>query len=552
MSISQSMFLDKVTDMICRVNTQHQVNFISKTGLTWLNEEHSDVTNFLALVHKDDHLLYQSHVKDLQNSEHSRCELRLIRNGEPNWVELTLIKIPKTDQITICVKDISSWKANEQVLQFASEHDALTHLGNRVLLKRIIVDFISLSKKTNVGFAFLVLDLDGFKKVNDSLGHQAGDEVLVETARRLNLNIRGTDIAIRLGGDEFVVLLNGVHDTVSLVTATSKIIKSIHTPYVLSDNKTAYLSTSVGVSLYPDHGIDYDLLMRNADIAMYDAKKNGKNQYSIYREETFDDTKITLESSMYGGIREGEFYLVYQPQFLPDGKTLVGVEALMRWKSDTYGEVSPASFIPIAEENGLIGYLGAWALRTSCYYIAQLNQKYPNLTMSINVSSRQLQSENFLKTLKKILDETKVSPKNIVLEITESLLMQKPEEVSILLNSISNMGIKIAVDDFGTGYSSLSYLSKFPLSALKVDKVFIDNVCTNKQDQIITTAIIGLAHGLDMYSVVEGVESQEQLDFICEKGGKIIQGYIFSKPLLPNELEQKISDLSKYNTNNLL
>ena len=537
-----TLFLEHTLDFICRVHPLHQLTYLSQAGADYLDD--SGAQSVLSLILKDDHPHYLKAFNEAQEATSARCEVRLTQDGRTSWVELTLIRLPAGEQTAICAKDISKWKNYETALEHAAEHDTLTGLANRARVARLVTAMINSSQHTGKGFAFLVLDLDGFKKVNESLGHSAGDEVLVATARRLVGCVRESDLVARLGGDEFVIVLQGISSREQFEPLASKILSTIEKPFIAADGSSMHLSTSVGVCFHPEQAQTFETLLRNADSTMYKAKDLGRNQVAYFASQGEIRNILTLESALYLGIQDGEFHLKFQPQFRPDGTTVVGAEALMRWNSQQFGEVSPELFIPLAEKNGLIEFLGKWALRSACHLLVGINQFAPRFSVSVNVSTRQLESKQFLTYLSHVLEETGVNPHNLILEITETLLMQNPAEVKELLERIVGLGVKLSVDDFGTGYSSLSYLSKFPLSSLKVDKSFMVDIFNSKPNQHIVAAITGLARDLEMYAVVEGIETREQLDFVVGKGCNVIQGFIFSRPVrvgcLIDNLKQQV------------
>lgn len=437
------------------------------------------------------------------------------------------------------ITDITERKKANNKIKFLAYHDRLTGLFNRTAFLNHIKEELEFIKRTKSKGAILFLDLDNFKKVNDTLGHVYGDELLKNIANQLDCVLDNGEIVYRLGGDEFLIFRPYIKDSNEAKKLAEDILDIFKKPFKIYE-KQIFTSASIGISMYPDDGINENILLKNADIVMYKAKESGKNKYLFYNKNMFSDIlrKSQLEEELRNAINNKELQLYYQPQVDTFSGKIKGSEVLLRWKSKKFGQVSPVEFIPLAEKTLLINSIGSWVLKEACLKLKEwLNLGLEPITISVNVSVIQLQEEDFLTTLKNILKETNVEAEYLELEITESVIMECVDENLNILNEIRNLGVKIALDDFGTGYSSLSYLKMLPITKLKLDKSFIDKIHLNKKDKFIVDGIIQLAHKMNLDVIAEGVELKEQVEilrgFHCNK----IQGYYFSKPL--NEIEFK-------------
>ena len=431
-------------------------------------------------------------------------------------------------------------RRGEERIQYLATHDALTGLPNRLLFSQILNHAIQSARRFKRQFAILFIDLDRFKVINDTLGHATGDQLLEEIAVRLNRVLREIDIVARLGGDEFVVLIEEVSEPNQVATVAQKILSVVIKPVILRGQEYR-ITASIGISMYPKDAQDEQSLMKNADIAMYLAKEEGKNNFQFYtpdiKSRSFE--RLTLETNLRWALERDEFSLHYQAKL--DFKTgaITGVEALLRWQNPALGAVSPMRFIPVAEETGLIVPIGRWVLQTACRQnIAWQVQGLPEVCMAVNLSIRQLMDDHFLKDIQTILKETGLAPKLLELEITESMLMQNPERMIRILTEIKNLGIRLAIDDFGTGYSSLAQIRRFPIDTLKVDRSFIHDLSKNSEDKAITEAIIAMGKTLSLTVVAEGVETEEQDAFLREQACDEMQGYYFSKPIAPGQFAE--------------
>lgn len=420
----------------------------------------------------------------------------------------------------------------EAHIRHLAHHDVLTKLPNRTALQNRIKSQLNESKRLNLQLAIMFIDLDRFKIINDTLGHDVGDLLLEAEAERLSLCIRSNDILARHGGDEFVVVCTDIKDAMELNTIAQRIIDTVSQPYQLSKYEL-HITPSIGISLFPQDGETVNVLMKNADTAMYQAKKINRS-YRYYSTEMSEHAaeRLNLESKLRYALENEEFSLFYQPQINLEQNKLVGMEALIRWNNPELGLVMPSTFIPVAEETGLILPIGEWVFREACKQALHWQSNgHQNIRIAVNISARQFWQLNMLENLSNILQETKVDPSSIELEITESMLIGFSEETLHLLEKINSFGLSMSIDDFGMGYSSLSYLKKLPTYKLKIDQSFVRDIISDADDAAITSTIIAMAHNMGMTVVAEGVENKEQLDFLQRQGCDIAQGYYFAKPV---------------------
>ncbi|WP_413298821.1 EAL domain-containing protein [Bacillus sp. 1P10SD] len=442
------------------------------------------------------------------------------------------------DAIIGTIIDITDRKNTEQMIKHMAYHDQLTDLPNRYLLKEKMDELIRESSENNNVFALLFLDLDRFKIVNDTMGHEIGDKLLIEVSARLRDCLDEKDIISRYGGDEFTILLPMSNVDRAREVAKSILI-SLSNPLQLNYHEV-FVTPSIGISMFPDHGFTYDMLIKHADLAMYFAKSLGKNNYQFYTNDLIDQSQyeLDLEIKLRKGLERNEFILYYQPQFNLHTNQIIGAEALIRWDHPEKGLISPAEFIPVAEETGLIIQLGEWALRTACYQ----NKKWqdeglPPITIAVNISAKQFFQSNLAEIVEKILFETDLEAKYLELEITESMTMDVERAITTLVE-LKKIGVKVSMDDFGTGYSSLNYLKRFPIDKLKVDQSFIRDSTTDPNDETIVKTIIAMAHNLKLQVIAEGVETKEHVYFLLEQKCTEAQGYFFSKPVSTEEFEK--------------
>jgi len=433
----------------------------------------------------------------------------------------------------IVFRDVSSTQTMAMQMAHSAHHDFLTGLPNRKLLNDRVSQAIALALRNTKKVAVLFLDLDGFKHINDSLGHSIGDRLLQAIAKRLVESVRGSDTVSRQGGDEFVVLLSEVEGLESVAATVRRLLQVGTEPHDI-DQHDLHVTACVGVSIYPDDGLDAETLIKNADTAMYQAKENGRQSYQFFKPamNVRAVERQSIEGSLRRALERQEFAVHYQPKINLRTGEISGAEALIRWTHPTRGSVSPAQFIPIAEDCGLILPIGNWILREACKQARTwMEAGLPLGTMGANISAMEFRNENFLEGVFSILEDTGLHPRFLELELTESVLMKRPESTASVLRALRAKGVQVAVDDFGTGYSSLSYLQKFSIDALKIDQSFVRRITTAPTETTIVTAVISMARSLKLRVVAEGVETLKELEFLQAHQCDEAQGYYFSRPV---------------------
>ncbi len=436
-------------------------------------------------------------------------------------------------------RDITKRAYLEAQLEHQATHDSLTGLPNRVLLVDRIHQAIDIASRENTLFGILFIDLDRFKLINDSLSHETGDELLKAVVQRLGLITRREDTIARLGGDEFIVIIPALHQATDMITFATKLLHAFGESFKIS-NRELVITASVGISLYPNDGSTVNELLRNADTAMYHAKRLSGNQFQFYTNALNRQSSKRLddEVELRHAIANKEFFLVYQPQFSLQESNMIAVEALVRWQHPKGGLILPLDFIPLAEETGLIIPIGEWVLEEACRQNkAWQDSGISPFRVAVNTTTHQLQQANFDVTVANILQKTNLDPKYLELEITENVIITNAE-VGQMINKLKKVGVKIALDDFGTGNSSLNYLKNVQIDRLKIDRSFVQNIELNSSDEVIIQAIIAMGKSLNFEVIAEGVETKKQLDFLETKECKEVQGFYFSKPLLPSDLEK--------------
>jgi len=461
------------------------------------------------------------------------------KDGSEFPIEIMLSPLESAEGIlvTAAIRDITTRKKAEAQMIHSSEHDFLTDLPNRMLLNDRVSQAIGFAWRHGEKVAVPFLDLDGFKYVNDSLGHRTGDKLLQSVARRLVACVRGTDTVSRQGGDEFVVVLSEEEHSEDAAITARRMLQAVAEAHSI-DQHDLHVTSSIGISVYPDDGLDTETLIKNADTALYQAKENGRQRYQFF-EPAMNVRAVerqSIEESLRCAVERQEFTLLYQPKINLRTGEISGAEALIRWTHPIRGRVPPAEFIPIAEDCGLILPIGKWILREACRQArAWVDAGLPLGTMAVNISAMQLRDENFLDGVFAILKDTGLDPRSLELELTEGVLMKHSESTASILKTLRAKGVQVAVDDFGTGYSSLSYLRKFPIDALKIDRSFVRQIITVPDETIIVAAVIGLGRSLKLRVVAEGVETHEQLAFLQAHQCDEAQGYYFSRPVLPRQ-----------------
>lgn len=492
---------------------------------------------------KHDKNFYQQIWHDLNNKGHWQGEI-INRHHDGHfyteWIVISAVKNTEgmVTNYVATFSDISDIKDSQQKIARMAEYDQLTNLPNRSLLARELDKAISRAKRSKTKVAIMFLDLDNFKQINDTLGHSFGDKVLKKVAHRFQSCIREEDILSRQGGDEFLVVLEQLSDVKEAAIVAQKLISSLSKPLYVSSHEF-YLGVSIGISIFPDDGPDPEMLIKNADTAMYQSKNNRKNQFSYYTEQMNERSKrrFALENQLRAALQNNEIYVVYQPQIDLKSHRVYGFEALVRWENKVQGQISPVEFIPIAESIGIIDDIGIFVLREAIHHIKLWNSKFSNdMTVSVNISSRQFDNRRLPEIITSVLKEQNCPSELLKIEITESLLLQQSRHIQKSLRAIAKAGVAIALDDFGTGYSSLSYLKRFPIDIVKIDQSFVRDITTDAEDAILVKTIISMAQGLKMNTIAEGVETVEQLNFLQEQGCHLIQGYHFSKPLKTGDI----------------
>lgn len=500
-----------------------------------------------------DHESLQESVEDLIRYGDYHADKRLVKkSGDLVFVSLSLsiLKDAKGNPTTLVgyCQDITKRKEVEEklkeqknILYHQEHHDDLTQLPNRTFFNDRLKQAIEKAKRSKTFVALFFIDLDHFKQINDSLGHEIGDKVLKITAERLKNNIRKEDTLSRLGGDEFTLIIEGLNIAKDVSVLAQKIIEDLEKPIVI-DTHTLYISSSIGISIYPEDDTDAKNLLKYADSAMYKAKEEGRNNFQFYSSEMTELAfeHLAMEASLRQALQNEEFVVYYQPQMDGSSDRLVGMEALVRWNHPTLGLVQPFKFIPIAEKNGLIINIDQWVMKSAMtQLVAWYNEGLNPGVLAMNLAVKQLQRKDFINIMRNLLEETQCKPEWIELEITESQIMTNPQDAINILQQISEMGIELAVDDFGTGYSSLSYLKRLPIDKLKIDRSFIQDLPDDEEDVGITKSVIALAKSLNLKVIAEGVETQEQKNFLVENGCQNIQGYLYSKPITANEMKER-------------
>ena len=437
--------------------------------------------------------------------------------------------------VVIVFRDVGSTQTIALQMAHSAHHDFLTGLPNRKFLNKRVNEAIASAARHMKKVSLIFLDLDGFKHINDSLGHPIGDRLLQCVAKRLVKNVRGSDLVSRQGGDEFVVLLSEMEHSEGAAITLRRLLQAVAQPYSI-DQHDLHVTACMGVSTYPDDGLDAETLIKNADTAMYQAKEKGRQSYEFFKPAM--NVRAVERQSIEGNLRRAlerqEFALHYQPKIDLGTGEISGAEALIRWTHPTLGTISPAQFIPIAEDSGLILPIGNWVLREACKQARiWIDAGLPLGTMGVNISAMEFGNENFLEGVFAILKDTGLVPTSLELELTESVLMKRPEVAASILEALRTKGVRVAVDDFGTGYSSLSYLQKFSIDALKIDQSFVRRITTAPGDTTIVTAVISMARNLKLRVVAEGVETLKELEFLQAHECDEAQGYYFSRPVLP-------------------
>jgi len=477
----------------------------------------------------------------ITDQEDEQVEKLVIDIGADDCIAKTEIT---TKLLSRTIHHVLERKKSSQAVSHLTTHDRLTGLANRYLLHEHLEHAIKMAKRSKGQFAILFIDLDKFKLVNDSLGHNVGDTLLIQTAERLKACVRETDIIARLGNDEFAILMLNINASRDAALVAEKIQNSIDTAFNIEGSEL-FVTTSIGIAIYPECGDKPETLLKNADVALYKAKDIGRNQYHFFTNDLnkLARFKLELEKNLRRALMNGEFDIHLQPQIMPISNKLIGAEALLRWFHPKYGFISPAVFIPLLDELGLLVGLESWVLKKVCglaQYLSSISPEYLDLKFSVNISGTHFKTGDLKENIYMALQSSSLDAKNLEVELTEDIMIEHVERNSNLLAELKELGISIALDDFGKGYSSLTYLKNFPADILKIDKAFIDHIANDERDSAIVEAMISLSHKLGIKVVAEGVEEKNQLSELEKYGCDYIQGYYFAKPMSAKDFEEFI------------
>ena len=463
------------------------------------------------------------------------------KSGERYAEHLSVVPIPggngQAGRYLVVFSDVTQRKLDEERIRYQASYDQLTGLPNRALFMDLLAKSLAQAEREGEMVGLMFVDLDGFKMVNDTMGHDMGDLLLQEVAVRLKRCMRSSDTVARLGGDEFTVLMPQMRDFRNAPRVAERITETLRAPFAL-DGKEAFISASIGITTFPNDAIDAATLLKNADAAMYRAKEQGKQHFQFFTAEMNAEIeeRLILINGLNMALERDEFVLHYQPKVDLENGRLTGTEALLRWRHPELGIVSSAKFIPIMEESGLIGSVSEWVIETACRQHRLWRDEGLDIKVAVNLSVRQLRQPGLARTVAELLDRAGIEPSGLELEITESMLMKDTENAVRTLRELADMGVSLAMDDFGTGYSSLSYLKRFPLHTIKIDRSFINNIATDPDDYEIIRTIITMGHSLRRRVVAEGVETRQQLSILRELGCDEIQGYVLSPAIPADEL----------------
>jgi len=532
---------------------QNQIYF-SQRWTEIIGYQESEIDNsledWLKHVHPDDQdrlrLTFNHHLDGL--TEHLECEVRMIhKDGSVRWVLTRGLAVADGNQrphrIAGSISDITALKQAQEQLIYDAYHDSLTGIPNRVLLLDRLEQAMERHKRNpQDGVSILFLDLDHFKVVNDSLGHQAGDKLLVQVAKRLQKLIRASDTVARLGGDEFVILLESIPGMAYARNVAERIEEVLNVPIQIEGREVS-ITASIGIVVISDvHHLQASDVLRDADIAMYRAKALGRDRHEVfdvlYSQKASE--RLEIENCLLGALERREFHLNYQPIYSFPNRQIVGIEALLRFTPREHAPIPPSVFIPVAEEIGLIKEIGDWVLVESCQKMSDWHKRYSNesqLDLHVNISVKQLRSSNFAERLKEILIVTGLEPYRLKLEITENVFTENIEQIAVVLDQLSELGVKLLIDDFGTGYSSLGYIRRFPISTIKLDRTFLFPSGGDRTDPEIVKAIFTMASQLGLTTVAEGIETEEQAEYLMDLKCHFGQGFLFSRPLETQTLE---------------
>ncbi len=542
LKIQLENLMEAAGDAVFQLNDKGEILSASKRTIELIKPDGILIGLLLSdlAVPEENTLISAAVTQAIQSGRHSQVNVQIKTHTAVHCFDF-LITAYATGQgnmeLLAVGRNIAQQLATEESLRHLATHDALTGLPNRSLLSDRLSMAMAQARRTGKGFAVVALDLDGFKKINDALGHPVGDVLLREASMRLRDTLRDTDTLARVGGDEFIALLPSALTETDIQIVARRMIAAIQLPFEIQGH-ALYVSTSIGIASYPNHGDNEVTLLAHADIALYRAKETGKARYVLYDPQTFTKPvhDVSIEAAMFEAVKNGEFLLHYQPVVDATTRQIMGFEALMRWMHPDLGLVPPIQFIPMAENNGLITLLGAWVLKAACVQIRHFEEAAGRqLYISVNVSPRQFRNDRFLETVDEAMKLSDLQGSQLLLEITEGILMSDPDHAETLLTAIAARGVRIAIDDFGTGYSSLAYLKRFPINTLKIDRTFVKDLPGSVKDAAICDVVISLASHLNLTTVAEGVEDEQQLQFLAKQGCTLIQGFLTGHPMLPDQ-----------------
>ena len=532
-AVEQSSAMVVITDAQSRIEYVNH-RFTEVTGYSKDNVLDKNIQAFFIDDESDD--LQQAILH--KNDWHGEVQIKT-RQNQPVWVlaSISSVKADNSDEMhyIAVLEDMTQLKEDQRKIEQLAYVDSLTGLANRLLLRDRLEQVLKMVQRNHNRAALLYLDLDQFKRINDSLGHDVGDALLMRVAENLRNCVRHQDTVARMGGDEFVILLTDVDDMAGASLVAGKILRTLEQPIKLLKHEII-VTCSIGITLAPDDSLDADILLKNADLAMYQAKSKGRNNYQFFTDDMNEKVveQLMVENQLRKALKEGEILIYFQPQVDIQTGEIIGAESLIRWQHPQKGLLGPDSFIGVAEETGLVVQLGEQVFRMACEKWIELGfHNDSHLRLAVNLSARQFRDSQLLPMIQHTLEQTGFNPQQLEIEITETMLMENIELAITVLDQIKEMGIGISIDDFGTGYSSLNYLKRLPISALKIDKAFIDDIPNDKEDMEISAAVIAMAHKLNIQVVAEGIETQQQWQFLKDNHCDIGQGYLFGKPVAP-------------------
>jgi diguanylate cyclase (GGDEF)-like protein/PAS domain S-box-containing protein len=540
---------ENVTDLIVTLDTSGKVKYTSPSYQLIFGTEANLGNSFLTYTHPDDiAFVSQMFAKLLRDRKPLEVQFRYLhQNGEYITIEARAMPVLKSDgeieNIVVVARDITKRNKHEEIIKKMAYYDQLTGLPNRRSFAEELETFLYKAKENNQQLGIMFLDIDRFKFINDSLGHTFGDLVLKEVSLRLQKFAKGSGRIYRMSGDEFTVILEDI-ELDRLNNRMTELLQLFAEPINIMEEMIR-ITASIGVSVYPCDGLESNVLLKNADLAMYRAKENGKNTYEFYQSTLKSNSyeRLLMENELHSALENEQLILHYQPRYSIDRTSILAVEALIRWNHPRWGMISPGEFIPLAEETGLITKIGAWVIETACSQMKKwLDMGYPEVKMAVNLSARQFLQRDLVPFIQSVIKKTDIPPYLLELEITESTLMKYEETIFFTIEQLKKMGVQFALDDFGTGYSSLGYLKKFKIDTLKIDQSFVRGIGTETDDSAIATAIITLAHSLKMNVVAEGVETEQQYLYLQSQNCNEIQGFFTCRPMEASKIEKLLAE----------